>query len=81
MAQPYNKQWDEEIYRQVNDYNKEALDDWLLELQVQGKTEKTIASLVLSGPCHPIHIVNIDKYNTHGGTSDTAAISLHEPAL
>ena len=46
-----------------------------------GKTEKTIASLVLSGPCHPIHIVNIDKYNTHGGTSDTAAISLHEPAL
>ena len=42
MAQPYNKQWDEEIYRQVNDYNKEALDDWLLELQVQGKTEKTI---------------------------------------
>ena len=25
--QPYNKQWDEEIYRQVNDYNKEALDD------------------------------------------------------
>ena len=40
--QPYNKQWDEEIYRQVNDYNKEALDDWLLELQVQGKTEKTI---------------------------------------
>lgn len=41
-SQPYNKQWDEEIYRQVNDYNKEALDDWLLELQVQGKTEKTI---------------------------------------
>ena len=46
-----------------------------------GRTAPSIRSLVLSGPCNPRHIVNIDKYNTHGSTSDTAAISLHEPAL
>ena len=46
-----------------------------------GKRARTISELVFYGPCNVRHIQNIDKYGTHGGTAETAAISRHEPAL
>lgn len=46
-----------------------------------GKKARTISELVFYGPCNVRHIQNIDKYGTHGGTAETAAISKHEPAL
>lgn len=40
--QVYNKQFDDEKYKYVNQFNKDLLDDWCFELKAQGKPESTI---------------------------------------
>ena len=42
MAQKYNKFVTEENWKKVNKYNKELIDDYMLELKAQGKAEGTI---------------------------------------
>ena len=40
--QPYNKQFDEEKYKLVNKYNKNALTDWLQQMKCEKKSKKTL---------------------------------------
>lgn len=40
--QIYNKQFDEQKYEKVNQFNKDLLDDWCFELKAQGKPDSTI---------------------------------------
>lgn len=42
MAQKYNRFVTEENWKRVNKYNKELIDDYMLELKAQGKAEGTI---------------------------------------